>query len=114
KKEPESDKDGLTKKLDKIADAIVKMENATSGDTSKIKPMEPFAHTISAIRECHSWDEFKNHHSSDEHCHAIETLVAGESLKTEIEEATAHGGDEDPFFFGGYSGGHSRSYFGRR
>ncbi|KAL6861984.1 hypothetical protein J3F83DRAFT_746348 [Trichoderma novae-zelandiae] len=50
------------------------------------KPMQAFSRVIPKTRECFSWNDFKNH-QTDEHNYAIETLIAGDSLKLEIEEA---------------------------
>ncbi|KAM6483858.1 hypothetical protein HDV62DRAFT_404844 [Trichoderma sp. SZMC 28011] len=81
----------------------------------KPKPMQAFSRVIPKLRECFSWDEFKNH-QTEEHNHAIETLVAGDSLKAEIEEsALLYEGLQDYQYMGGWGGGGGlRRGFGRR
>ncbi|KAL7955145.1 hypothetical protein V8C34DRAFT_292550 [Trichoderma compactum] len=79
----------------------------------KPKPMQAFSRVTPKLRECFSWDEFKNH-QTEEHNHAIETLVAGDSLKAEIEEsALLYEGLQDYQYMGGWGGGLRRG-FGRR
>lgn len=83
------------------------------GEKPKPKPMQAFSRVIPKTRECFSWDEFKNH-QSEEHNYAIETLVAGDSLKAEIEEsALLYEGLQDYQYMGGWGGGFRRG-FGRR
>jgi hypothetical protein len=76
--------------MDKMAEKID--EISTAQKTEKLKPMEPFVRTIPKVRECYTWDDFKNHHDSDEHSHAIEALTAGASLRNEIDESSFHSG----------------------
>lgn len=79
----------------------------------KPKPMQAFSRVIPKTRECFTWDEFKNHRIED-HNYAIETLVAGDSLKAEIEEsALLYEGLQDFQYMGGWGGGFRRG-FGRR
>ncbi|UKZ52461.1 hypothetical protein TrVGV298_006238 [Trichoderma virens] len=79
----------------------------------KPKPMQAFSRVVPKVRECFSWDEFKNH-QIEEHNYAIETLVAGDSLKAEIEEsALLYEGLQDYDYMGGWGGGFRRG-FGRR
>lgn len=79
----------------------------------KPKPMQAFSRVIPKTRECFTWDEFKNHRTED-HNYAIETLVAGDSLKAEIEEsALLYEGLQDFQYMGGWGGGFRRG-FGRR
>jgi len=115
--EVESKSSALETKIESMAQTLNKMEKATTEKKNdKIKPMKAFASTLPQIRVCHSWDEFKNHHSRDEHRHAIETLVAGDSLKAEMDDAAADGnGDESYYSYRGYrgSGAHAGGYFGR-
>ncbi|KAM0247237.1 hypothetical protein ACHAQJ_009922 [Trichoderma viride] len=86
---------------------------ANKGEKPKPKPMQAFSRVVPKMRECFSWDEFKNHRS-EEHNYAIETLVAGDSLKAEIEEsALLYEGLQD-FQYTGGSGGGFRRGFGRR
>ncbi|RFU73851.1 hypothetical protein TARUN_8396 [Trichoderma arundinaceum] len=83
------------------------------GEKPKPKPMQAFSRVIPETRECFSWDEFKNH-QSEEHNYAIETLVAGDSLKAEIEEsALLYEGLQDFQHMSGWGGGLRRG-FGRR
>ncbi|EHK21937.1 uncharacterized protein TRIVIDRAFT_151519, partial [Trichoderma virens Gv29-8] len=75
--------------------------------------MQAFSRVVPKVRECFSWDEFKNH-QIEEHNYAIETLVAGDSLKAEIEEsALLYEGLQDYDYMGGWGGGFRRG-FGRR
>ncbi|KAL7783101.1 hypothetical protein V8C37DRAFT_397450 [Trichoderma ceciliae] len=86
---------------------------ANKGEKPKPKPMQAFSRVVPKMRECFSWDEFKNH-QSEEHNYAIETLVAGDSLKAEIEEsALLYEGLQDYQYMGGWGGGFKRG-FGRR
>ncbi|KAL6895142.1 hypothetical protein GGI43DRAFT_128540 [Trichoderma evansii] len=79
----------------------------------KPKPMQAFSRVVPKTRECFTWDEFKNHRTED-HNYAIETLVAGDSLKAEIEEsALLYEGLQDFQYMGGWGGGFRRG-FGRR
>ncbi|PNP50335.1 hypothetical protein THARTR1_09043 [Trichoderma harzianum] len=79
----------------------------------KPKTMPAFSRVVPKLRECFSWDEFKNH-QTEEHNHAIETLVAGDSLKAEIEEsALLYEGLQDYQYMDGWGGGLRRG-FGRR
>ncbi|PTB62175.1 hypothetical protein BBK36DRAFT_1163220 [Trichoderma citrinoviride] len=76
----------------------------------KPKPMQAFPRVIPKLRECLSWNDFKNHHT-DEHNYAIETLVAGDSLKLEIEEAALLYEDLQDFgHSGGWPSGYRRSF----
>ncbi|KAL6875885.1 hypothetical protein HDV57DRAFT_502381 [Trichoderma longibrachiatum] len=76
----------------------------------KPKPMQAFSRVIPKMRECRSWNEFKNHQTA-EHNYAIETLVAGDSLKVEIEEAALLYEDLQDFGnSGGWGSGWRRSF----
>ncbi|KAH6603955.1 hypothetical protein Trco_007401 [Trichoderma cornu-damae] len=87
--------------------------STNKGEKPKPKPMQAFSRVVPKMRECFSWDEFKNH-QSEEHNYAIETLVAGDSLKAEIEEsALLYEGLQDFQYMGGWGGGFRRG-FGRR
>ncbi|KAL7942038.1 hypothetical protein V8C42DRAFT_333429 [Trichoderma barbatum] len=94
--------------------APIKTVQETKPEKPKPKPMQAFSRVIPKMRECFSWDEFKNH-QTEEHNHAIETLVAGDSLKAEIEEsALLYEGLQDDQFMSGWGGGGFRRGFGRR
>ncbi|KAH0490096.1 hypothetical protein TgHK011_001579 [Trichoderma gracile] len=79
----------------------------------KPMPMQAFARVIPKIREAFSWNDFKNH-QTDEHNYAIETLVAGDSLKLEIEEAALLYEDLQDFGNTGGWGSGWRRNFNRR
>ncbi|KAF6806612.1 AAA family [Colletotrichum plurivorum] len=96
----ESAETDLGKKVDKMTEAINDIVSAQKNKRPEPKPMEPFTRTIPKVRESRSWDEFMNHHGSDDHSYAIETLVAGDSLKTEKEEASFQVEMEDFRLFG--------------
>ncbi|KAL7815031.1 hypothetical protein V8C44DRAFT_363437 [Trichoderma aethiopicum] len=93
--------------------ALVSNAPEKKTEKPKPKPMQAFSRVIPKMRECRSWNEFKNHQTA-EHNYAIETLVAGDSLKVEIEEAALLYEDDQDFGNSGAWGSGWRRSFNRR